>query len=128
MNRFRKHFRNALVTFTGVAVFFPAQVLAQGNISLVNPSRFDSLEEIIGVVLGLFRPVVVITLVAVLMYGGWVYLNAGDQDDQVAKARKIITAAVVGFIIIVLAPAIAQFVGALLGVDGGLFNFTGDVT
>jgi hypothetical protein len=89
---------------------------------LANPSRFDSLEEIVNALLNFARPVVVVVLVGTLMYGGWVYMTAQDNDDKISTARRIIISAVIGFIIIVLAPVILQFVGSLLGVQENLFD------
>lgn len=87
-----------------------------------NPSSFNSLEEIINTLFGFVRPIVLLTSVAVIMYGGWVYLTAGSDDAKVANSKKIIVAAVLGFIIIVLAPVILQFIGTLFGVRQGLLD------
>ncbi len=87
-----------------------------------NPVVFDDLTEIINTYLGIFRVIVVIIFVGVLAGGGFVYLTAGSDEGKVANAKKMIIAAIVGFVIIVLAPAIVQFLGALLGVQGGLVN------
>jgi hypothetical protein len=56
------------------------------------------------------------------MYGGWVRLTAKDDAEKVASSTKIIVAAIVGFVIIALAPVIMQFVSSLLGVSGDIFN------
>jgi hypothetical protein len=94
-----------------------------GTIQVPNPSRYGSLEEIINVLGGLIRPVVILVLIAMLMYGGWVRLTARDDAKKVESSSKIITAAIVGFAIIVLAPVIVRFVGSLLGVQGGILDF-----
>jgi hypothetical protein len=101
----------------------PSVVWGQRIGALPNPVVFPDLESIINFFLGLIRPIVILALVGTLMYGGWTYLNAKDNDKEVERAKKILTAAVVGFVIIVLAPVIVQFAGSLLGVRGGLFDF-----
>ena len=52
------------------------------------------------------------TLLAVvfIIYGGFMWLTAGGSEDRVEKAKQIITAAVIGLIIILLAWAIVIFV------------------
>jgi len=100
-----------------------AQPTTTGNIQVPNPSRYGSLEEIINVLGGLIRPIVILALIVMLMYGGWVRLTARDDPKKVEASSKIITAAIVGFAIIVLAPVIVRFVGSLLGVQGGILDF-----
>jgi len=54
---------------------------------------------------------VVGTVFLVLMiYAGAIWMTAGGNDEQVAKAKKIITASVIGFIIVILSYAITTFV------------------
>ncbi|MBI5037242.1 MAG: hypothetical protein HZC01_00830 [Candidatus Kerfeldbacteria bacterium] len=51
-------------------------------------------------------------LIAVIMilYGGFVWITAGGNEDKVGTAKKIISAAVVGLIVVLLAWAIVTFV------------------
>lgn len=103
----------------------PQQVVAQGQFVLPNPSRYDSLEEIINAAGGLVRFIVVIALIVALMIGGWTRLTSQGDSDKIAKSQKIIVAAIAGFVIIVLAPVIVDFVGRLIGVQGGLLSLGG---
>ncbi len=48
--------------------------------------------------------------VILILYGGFIWMTAGGNEDKVATAKKIITAAVIGLIIILLAWAIVTFV------------------
>lgn len=101
------------------------RVGAQGQFILPNPSRYGSLEDIINAVGGLVRFIVVVTLIIALMIGGWTRLTSQGEPDKIAKSQKIMVAAVIGFIIIVLAPVIVDFVGRLIGVQGGLLSLGG---
>ena len=51
-----------------------------------------------------------IIAVIVILYGGFVWLTAGGNEDRVAKAKKLIVAGIIGLIIILAAFAIVQFV------------------
>ncbi|MFA6457896.1 MAG: hypothetical protein WCV72_00715 [Patescibacteria group bacterium] len=58
-----------------------------------------------------------------LIYGGFLYVTAGVSDDNIAKAKKIITYAVIGIILILIA---AVLVNALLNmIAGGIDNPVG---
>lgn len=53
-----------------------------------------------------------LSLIAVVMilYGGFVWMTAGGNEDKVSTAKKTISAAVIGLIVILLAWAIVTFV------------------
>ena len=54
----------------------------------------------------------IMTLIAVVMiiYAGFIWLTAAGNEDNVDKAKKIISAAVIGLIVVLLAWAIVIFV------------------
>lgn len=59
----------------------------------------------------------IIAALAVLIYlfiGAFTYLTAGDSEDNVAKARKQITNAIVGLIILASAWAVWQFIVSVI--------------
>jgi len=51
-----------------------------------------------------------IIAVAVILYGGFVWLTAGGNDDRVGKAKKLIVAGIIGLIIVISAFAIVQWI------------------
>lgn len=97
-------------------------VLAVGQIP--NPSQFNSLEEVINTALALIRPAVILVLIGVLMYGGYVRLTAQDNADKQASSVKIIVSGLIGFAIIVLAPVLVDFFGVILGIQGNLLDLS----
>ena len=62
--------------------------------------------NIIRLVLGLMTLVAVVLII----YGGFVWLTAAGNEENVEKAKRIISAAVIGLIVILLAWAIVIFV------------------
>lgn len=62
--------------------------------------------KIVNAALGLLG----VVLLVLILYGGFLWMTAGGNEDQVSKAKKIITNAVVGLVIIMAAYAIAGFV------------------
>lgn len=117
----RKILTLATVMFLA-ALVIGVPVFAQSIPQIQTPVVFPDLETFINFLLGLIRPVVLLVLILTLMYGGFVYLTAQDDDSKVASAKKIMTAAIVGFVIIVLAPVMVQLVGAFLGIRQGFLD------
>lgn len=59
-----------------------------------------------------------IITVVLIMYGGYVWMTAGGNEEQIGRARKILVNAVIGLLIILSAYAIVLFVMKMLGVEG----------
>ena len=51
-----------------------------------------------------------ISAVLIILYGGFKWMTAAGNEDNVTKAKQIITAGIIGLIIILTAYAIASFV------------------
>jgi len=51
-------------------------------------------------------------LIAVIfiLYGGLIWMTAGGNEEKVSKAKKILTAAVIGLVVVLIAWAIVTFV------------------
>jgi len=61
---------------------------------------------IINAILGLLGLIFLVLIV----YAGFLWMTAAGNDDQVKKAKSILTAAIIGVIIIIAAYAISNFV------------------
>ena len=66
---------------------------------------------------GLVRPVAIIALIGVIIYGGFTRLTAAGDPEKEKKSMQILTAGIVGFLIIVFAGVLVGFIGDLLGVE-----------
>jgi TRAP-type C4-dicarboxylate transport system permease small subunit len=66
----------------------------------------DTVVNIIQWVLGLLGLIAVI----MILIGGFQWMTAGGNEEKVASAKKIISAAVIGLIVVLLAWAIVIFV------------------
>ena len=56
-----------------------------------------------------------IIAVAIILYGGFIWMTAAGNDDRVSKAKKIIIAGMIGLIIVIAAFAIVTFVIDMTG-------------
>lgn len=73
-----------------------------------------SIEEVFSSLTGLIRPVVLITFLGVMIFGGYTRMTAAGNAEKEEKAVKIITGGIVGFILVALAPVIVSIVGQLI--------------
>ena len=47
--------------------------------------------------------------VVMVMYGGFTWMTAGGNEEKIEKAKKIITAAVIGMVIVILSWSVVTF-------------------
>lgn len=74
---------------------------------------------IIGNIIGTGLSLVGIAFFILTIYGGFLWMTAHGNDDQIKRALKIITAAIIGLIIVMASFAITNFVFNSLGTNSG---------
>ena len=80
-----------------------------------NAAAQGTLGQNITLILNYFLGILGLIAVAFLIYAGVLMVTAGGNDEQIGKARKIITYAVIGIVIILLSWTIVTWVSAALG-------------
>lgn len=113
MKKFAKY---ALIAGSLSAAFLPLAAHGQATslsiesvgsqIGLGNANLKETVINILQLVLGLLALIAVIMVII----GGFTWLTAGGSEEKVDKAKKIISAAVIGLIIVLLAWAVVIFV------------------
>lgn len=101
------------------AIFNAAPVLADdgglgtaaGKAGLKNPDIPSFIGNVLGKILGYTG----IAFFILVVYGGLMWMMSAGNEESVAKAKKILTAAIIGLIIVLSAYAITTFVGNSLG-------------
>ena len=83
-----------------VSFYDPSATLGLGSADLQ-----DTVIAIIQWILGLLGLVAVI----LILYGGFTWMTAGGSEEKVEKAKKIITAAIIGLVVVLVAWAIVIF-------------------
>lgn len=79
----------------------------------------NELPELIGNLIQVLLSALGIIFVVLVVYAGFLYLTSAGEKEKVEKAKKLLTQAVIGLVIIVAAYAIAAFViDALTTVTG----------
>ena len=109
--------------FVASAAFFINNALAQGSSFFDNPqtgaapniAAQGTLGQNVTNIINFFLGLLGLIAVAFLIYAGVLMVTAGGNDEQVGKAKKIITYSVIGIIIILLSYTIVTFVTSALG-------------
>ena len=74
-----------------------------------------TVSSIAGTAVKAFLSILGIIFVVLMLYGGFTWMMARGNEEQVEKAKELIRAAIIGLIIIVAAYAIAFFIFSYLG-------------
>lgn len=69
-----------------------------------------SAEAVAGRILNVFFGVLGIVFLALMLYGGYIWMTARGSEELVTKAKDLITQAIIGIVIIIAAYAITEFV------------------
>ena len=80
------------------------------GITTANISTNTSLAAIIGKIIGAFLSFLGVIFLVLVVYGGFMWMTAGGNTDQVTKARQVIINSAIGFLIVMLAYTITSFV------------------
>ena len=74
------------------------------------PTGQTDIANIIGSLIGQVMGFVGVIFLVLMIYGGFLWMTAGGNEEQIKKAKSLITGAVIGIIIIFSAYAITSFV------------------
>jgi hypothetical protein len=69
-----------------------------------------SIYEIIGAAIGVFLSMLGVIFLILMVYGGFVWMLSAGNEIKVLKAKKVLTQAVVGMIIILSSYSITRFI------------------
>jgi len=111
----------AITATCGSLALFANQTLAAGSgimpadtqkpLAAAGGTLGDNITQILNYFLGMLG----LVAVAMLIYAGVLMVTAQGNDDQISKAKGIITYAAIGIVVIVLSFTIVQFVANVLG-------------
>ena len=76
--------------------------------------------EIIGSLIAKVLEVIGIIFLVYMIYGGWIWMKAKGNEEQVTRARNIITNSTIGLLIILTAYLVTFFILKSLGTAVGL--------
>lgn len=104
----------------------PQMAFAADINSTLPSSALDENADITSTVGGIINVILAflgIAAVVLFLYGGFLWMTAGGNEENVAKAKKIITATVIGLVIILISAAAVNFIlGNLVNQTGASIN------
>lgn len=80
----------------------------------------DTLPAMLGKIINALLGMIGIVVIILIIYGGFMWMTAGGSEEKVSKAKKVITNAMIGLIIVFAAYAVTNFVvSSVIGAAGG---------
>ena len=116
LRRTKKLVSIALAQATGLIL--PSAVLAATNNDIV-PNTIKPINDIVGIIRAVIQFILVVAFVlafVMLLIGGIRWITAGGDEKGVAGARNMITAALIGLVIVLVAYAIILLVETFFNV------------
>ena len=80
-------------------------------ISEVRPGTF---QEIIATLIRQVLAFLGVLFISLILYGGFIWMTSAGAEDQISKAKRIISASIIGLAIVLVSYGIAYFVTAQL--------------
>lgn len=115
-NKVRKIILPAISYFT--AMIAPVSALAAGT-QLV-PNEIKGIDNIVSVIRAIIQFILVVAFVLafiMLLIGGIRWITAGGDEKAVGSARNMITAALIGLVVVLVAYALIKLVETFFGVN-----------
>ncbi len=115
-NMFKKHHKIILtVAILGVTLLWGNLVFAQDVTGIeelggVLPLGREDIRIIIAKLIRIFLGLLGIIAVAIVVYGGFIWMTAAGEPKKVSQAKMILTSGVIGLLIILASFAITQFI------------------
>jgi hypothetical protein len=81
-----------------------------GGLEIRNPTPYVTVEELIVGILNVLTIVAIPLIVLMIIYGGFLYVTARGNADQIRKANTTLTFAIIGGILVIAAVAITGII------------------
>lgn len=107
-------------TLLGIFLALPISVKAAWGMEAAWPSRMpkgqgssasDSLAIAIGSIIGNILTFLGVIFLLLMIYGGVTWMTAAGDEKKVTKAKELITAAVIGLVVVLSAYALTTYLG-----------------
>ena len=106
-----------------ILIIFSNVALAQGGpppvppvvITFTNPITYDTVEEFLGGLLNALQGIIVTIAMIFMLVGAIMYMTSSGNEKRLEKAKKALTAAVVGLALGVAAPSFFKEIYIVLG-------------
>ena len=83
---------------------------ATASVAGLKPANTLTLPQVIGNILGYVLSLLGVVALAFIIAGGYMWMTAGGNDEQIKKAKSLLTNSIIGLVIIVTAYVVVNFV------------------
>jgi len=111
--------KKTLLILTLLSLILPISVLADELIRIENPLEAGSFEEIVDNLIDFIFKIAIVVAPLMVIVGGFLFLTAGGNIQQVSRARNLLIWTAIGFLIVLLSKGILAIINQILGVKGG---------
>ncbi len=98
---------------------FPIVILAQApsgsTVTLTNYLNVSTIEDLLSAILNILIVLATPIIIFFIIYGGYLYVTARGNPEQIKTATTALTYAIIGGVIIIGAVAIGAIIGNLVG-------------
>jgi len=84
--------------------------LSNGNVGASTGLGTQDVRQTIGKIINVALSLLGVIVLVIIIYGGFLWMTAGGNDEKVGEAKKWIFGGIIGLVIILSAYAIASFV------------------
>jgi len=84
--------------------------LSNGNVGSATGLGTQDVRQTIGKIINVALSLLGVIVLVIIIYGGFLWMTAGGNDEKVGEAKKWIFGGIIGLVIILSAYAIATFV------------------
>lgn len=74
-------------------------------------AKFATLDKLVNLILPLLTTGAALLLLVMLLYGGFIWLTASDNPENLKKAQKTMTFAILGLVIVIASYLIVKLIG-----------------
>ncbi len=81
------------------------------------PARFANIASLINIIIPFLLIALAVIFLVMLLLGAFTWITSGGTPENLKKAQKIFTFAVMGLVIVLLSFAAVRIINLLLGLD-----------
>ncbi len=91
--------------------------VAKAVVEINNPLQYGTFEELIMAILRFLQALALVVTAMVIVVAGYYFVGSAGDPAKVTQARKMITYALIGLLIILVAEGIIQLIQRVIGVQ-----------
>lgn len=113
--KFFTNYKNQILLSIIFILLMPIFVGAAGSVTIANPLGTSDFQALITKLLNVVFSIVGLVAIVMIVYGGFQIMISGGEEKKYEQAKKTITYAVVGLVVVILSYSILNFIVSAFG-------------